>query len=405
MSERLPQTANPFSSMTSAMLIGVGTVLFVAIFALLAWSPDLANKNRAGLHPYSESALGYAGLVRLLEADGQTVTVSRLSSTLDYNDGLLILALPGFGLNRASEFDLESIAEPALYVLPKWTGFADREKPSWQKDTELLRRETVEFTAHLFDPEAKVWRLRNPGVLQTPFGAHTPKFEHEMQVLESNRLVPIVETPGGTLLGMIPDTSIYILSDPDVLNTFGLMRRENASFALSMIDWLKEYSDQTVTLDATIHGFERSESLLRAIFDIPFLGATLIAFATILLVAWGAFIRFGPPLPEDRALSFGKKALAESSAGLISMARREGQMAPGYAQVIKRNLTKRLGLPPQTKDDAFAQTADRLSEQNGLSSTWSEQSQGLAAPAAGRNELRDKARALWRWRQEMKDGH
>ncbi len=133
MSERLPQTRAPFSSMTSALLIGVGTLLFIAIFALLAWSPDLASKNRAGQHPYSESALGYAGLVKLLRADGQTVNISRLRSTLDYNDGLLILTVPAFGLNRASEFELEGVAEPALYVLPKWTGFGDREKPSWQK--------------------------------------------------------------------------------------------------------------------------------------------------------------------------------------------------------------------------------------------------------------------------------
>lgn len=405
MSERLPRASTPFSSMTSALLVGVGTFLFIAIFALLAWSTDLATKNRAGQHPYSESALGYAGLVRLLEADGQSVSVSRLSSTLNFNDGLLILTLPSFGLNRASEFDLENVAQPALYVLPKWTGFADREKPSWQKDTELLMRSAVEYSARLFDPEAKVWRMRNPGEIETPFGTHAPTFEHKMQVLESDRLVPIVETAGGTLLAMIPDTSIYILSDPDLLNTFGVSRRENAGFTLSMIDWLKYYSDDSITFDATIHGFERSESLLRAIFDIPFLGATLVAFATLLLIAWGAFIRFGPPLPEERVLSFGKKALAESSAGLISMARRESQMAPSYAQVVKRNLTKRLGLPQQTKDDAFAQTADRLSEQNGLDRSWSETSQPLTSPAAGRNDLRDKARALWRWRQEMKDGH
>ncbi|MCR9269148.1 MAG: hypothetical protein NXH72_04080 [Hyphomonadaceae bacterium] len=405
MSERLPQTNNPFQARTSAILIGVGTLMFIAIFALLAWSPDLASKNRAGQHPYSESALGYAGLVRLLEADGQAVTVSRLRSTLDYNDGLLILTIPAYGMNRASDFQLSEVAQPALYVLPKWSGFGDREKPSWQKDTDLLARDQVTFLARLFDTDAEIWRLRNPGAIRTPFGTHRPEFDQQMQVLNSDSLISIVETPGGTLLAMIPGSSIYILSDPDLLNTFGLAHRENAHFTLSLIDWLKDYPDQSVTLDATIHGFERSESLLRSIFDVPFLGATLVAFATLLLIAWGAFIRFGPPLPEDRVLSFGKKALAESSAGLISMARREGQMAPNYAQTVKRDLAKRLGLPPQTKDPTFAQTADRLAEQKQLDKTWTEQSRALETPAAGRNDLRDKALSLWRWRQEMKDGH
>ncbi|MEP1145128.1 MAG: DUF4350 domain-containing protein [Henriciella sp.] len=405
MSERLPQQSNPFSSMTAAILIGVGTIMFIAIFALLAWSPDLANKNRAGQHPYSESALGYAGLVRLLEADGQTVNVSRLPSSLEFSDGLLVLTVPSFGFNRASDFDLEYVSEPALYVLPKWSGYRDREKPHWQKDTDLLDSEIVESIAQEFDSDIAVWRLRNPGPIATPFGAHAPKFEHKMQVLKSDSLQSIVETPGGTLLAMVPGRSIYILSDPDLLNTFGLARRENAGFALSLVDWLQDYPDQPVTLDATLHGFEISESLLRVIFDAPFLGATLIAFATMLLVGWGAFIRFGPPVTEDRVLAFGKKALAESSAGLISMARREGPMAPNYAQVVRRDLSKRLGLPPQTKDEEFARTADRIAKQKKLTSTWSEQNQQMTMPASGRNDLRDKALNLWRWRQEMKDGN
>lgn len=405
MSERLPQESNPFSAFTSAIMIGVGLLVFIAIFALLAWSPDLASKNRAGQHPYSNSALGYGGLVKLLEADGQTVTVSRLASSLDYSDGLLVLTVPRFGMSRAPEFDLESVSEPALYVLPKWSGFADREKPSWQKDTDLMDRRNVASIAQAFDSDLKVWRLRNPGRVRTPFGIQKPKFEHQMQVLESDSLESVIETPGGTLLAKLPGRDVYILSDPDLVNTFGLARPENARMALGLMDMLKYFPEQPVTLDATLHGFERSESLLRAIFDVPFLGATMIALATMLLITWGAFIRFGPPSREERVLAFGKKALAESSAGLVSMARRESQMAPGYAQTVQRDLMKHLGLPAHTSPDAFAQTADRIAEQKDLSSNWSQQKDRLTTPTAGRNDLRDKALALWRWRKEMSDGN
>lgn len=405
MSERLPQDSNPFSTFVSAIMIGVGLLAFIAIFALLAWSPDLASKNRAGQHPYSTSALGYGGLIKLLEADGQTVTVSRLASSLEYTEGLLVLTLPRFGMNRAPDFDLESVSEPALYVLPKWSGFADREKPNWQKDTDLLDRQSVATIAQGFDSDIKVWRLRNPGRIRTPFGSQSPEFEHQMQVLESDSLETIIETPGGTLLAKVPGRDIYILSDPDIVNTFGLARPANARMALGLMDWLKYYHTQPVTFDATIHGFERSESLLRAIFDVPFLGATMIALMTMLLVTWGAFIRFGPPTREDRVFAFGKKALAESSAGLISMARRESQMAPGYAQTVERNLKKRLGLPAHTSGEAFAQTADRIAEQKDLSSTWTQQKSKFTSAPAGRNDLRDKALALWRWRKEMSDGN
>lgn len=405
MSERLPQQSNPFSALTSAIMIGVGLLVFIAVFALLAWSPDLASKNRAGQHPYSSSALGYGGLVKLLQADGQTVTVSRLASSLDYSDGLLVLTLPRYGLSRAPEFDLESVSEPALYVLPKWSGFADREKPSWQKDTDLMDRRSVAAIAQTFDSDITVWRLRNPGRVRTPFGTQRPKFEHQMQVLASDSLEPVIDTPGGSLLAKVPGRDVYILSDPDLVNTFGLARPENARMALGLIDWLKYEPEQPITMDATLHGFERSENLLRAIFDVPFLGATMIALATMLLVTWGAFIRFGPPSREAPVMAFGKKALAESSAGLVSMARRESQMAPGYAQTVQRDLMKRLGLPPHTSPEAFAQTADRLAEHKHLSSNWSQQNSQLTAPAAGRNDLRDKALALWRWRKEMSDGN
>ena len=281
MSERLPEQTNPFSAQASGIMIGIGVFAFIAIFALLAWSPDLANKNRAGEHPYSSSALGFGGLVKLLEADGQSISVSRLASTVENTEDLLVLALPRYGLARAPEFDLESVSEPALYILPKWWGLPDQEKPNWQKDTHLLDRASVAGVADAFDSDLKIWRLRNPGRIQTPFGAQSPKFEHQMQVLESDSLESVIETPGGTLLAKVPARDIFILSDPDLLNTFGLARRDNARMALGLFDWLKYYEDQGVVLDATVHGFERSESLLRAIFDVPFLGASMMFFFTV----------------------------------------------------------------------------------------------------------------------------
>lgn len=413
MSERLPSNASPFSGIVAIIMIGVGTLAFIGIFALLAWSPDLANKNRAGTHPYSTSALGYSGLITLLEADGQVVNVSRLTSTLNYTDGLLVLTIPEYGFGRVDkdEVDINYVSEPALYVLPKWSGFADWNKPSWQKDTDLLDREKVKSIAAAFDTDLDIWRLRNPGRLSAPFGSFSPDFENEMQLIESDSLEAVIKHPGGTLLAKLPGREIYVLSDPDLLNTFGLSRRENARFALELFDWLTIYSDyldssnRTITFDATLHGFERSESLLRAIFDKPFLGASLIAMATMILITWAAFIRFGPPLPETRVLAFGKKALAESSAGLISMSRRESRMAEPYLQLSERQLARQLGLPPQTDAESLARTADRLAKRNALSGTWTEKRQSMAQPALGRNDLRDKALALWRWRQEMKDGH
>ena len=404
MSERLPQTANPFSAQIVGILVAVGLLTFTAIFAMLGWSPDLADKNRAGEHPYSTSALGYQGLFRLLEADGQTVTISRLAQTRGYAEGLLIIAIPRFGFDRLDDFVPSTTSEPTLYVLPKWYGRADRTKRSWQEDTGLLSSHLVSDILSTFDNDARVWRLRNPGQFSTRFGPVRPDFEHEMQVIDSDSLIPVISVPGGTLVSRVPGSEIYILSDPDVLNTFGIVRRENARFALGLIESLKPYPEAPITFDATIHGFERSENLLKAIFDIPFLGATLIAFATMLLIGWGAAIRFGPPQRETRAIAFGKQALADNSAGLITMARREGTMAPRYLEATRRTLIRHLGLPRQTDDATLTTTLNAIAKQRGIDSKFEDTGGPLTSDARTREDLTDKANRLWRWRKEITHG-
>ncbi len=405
MSERIAKSANPFSGTVVGVLVAVALASFIGVFALLGWSPELADKNRAGQHPYSKSALGFAGLIDLLARDGKTVTVSRLRSSLEYNDDLLILSIPPYGYHRATDFDENYISEPALYILPKWSGYPDRQKPSWQKETNLVDRARVTELLQRFDTGADIWRLRDPGPLETPFGQIKPSFEHQMQVIDSDSLEPIIERPGGALLSKLPGREVYILADPDVLNTFGLAKRENARFGLSMIEWLIPYDGAGITFDATLHGFERSENFLRAIFDMPFLGATLLALATMLMVGWASLFRARPPARETRALAFGKKALADSSAGLVTMAKRQSKFAPGYALLHRRALLRRLNLPRSLPDKELASTIDAIAKQRGMTVNWGAASEGLKTTEITPDALKDRARTIWRWRKEITDGN
>jgi len=405
MSERLPGQTSPFSVTSVGLMLGIGILAFTAIFALLAWSPELASKDRAGDHPYSTSALGYAGVIELLEADGQDVSISRVASTLEYTDGVLIITIPRAGFRRLSDLNPRSVPEPTLFVLPKWSGRRDPSKPSWHNDTSTLSVRAVERILRKFDSDADIYRLRNPGPVTTEFGTFSPKFEHKMQVFNSDSLESIVETPGGTLLGKLPGTEIYVLSDPDVMNTFGLAQRENAMFTMNMINWLHVDVTRKVVFDATIHGFQRSENLLRAIFDAPFLGATLLAFATIFLIGWAAMIRFTPPIPDLQSVNFGKTALAESSAGLIEMSGREKPLTRPYKIALQRALVRDLGLPANLPQDELDKVLDSIAKQRELTTNWSETVAPLKGMARTRDDLRTKAATLWRWRKEMKDGH
>lgn len=401
-SERLPKAGNPFSARLVIILIAIGLVSFGAVMALMAWSPDLARKDRPGATPYSRSATGYAGLVQMLQSDGRTVTISRRKELMENSDGrLMVLTLPLYGRG----FQIDEVSGPMLIVLPKWYFLPNPARRAYELDTRLAARDAVDAMLGLVDGEARLHRLRNPGRIETPFGTFTPDFDHEMQVIKSDTLEAVIGLPGGQLLSKLPGREVYLLSDPDLLNNFGLADVENAMMGLALIDHLSQGSRQSLVFDATIHGFERSGSLLKTLLDIPFLGATLVGLATMLLVGWAAAIRFGAPEREAPAFAPGKQALADNSAGLIASARREARMAPGYLSLTRRALVRELGLPKTMSESELTALLDRMGQQTGLDDNWSQTGGTLHEPASSRDDLRHKARALWRWRMEMTHGN
>lgn len=86
----------------------VGILLAVALFPLgQSWCSQaghlVRDRNVAGAHPFSTSALGYNGFVQLLQEQGYPAEVSRLERTLEDSDwGLLVLTLPNGVQQRRS---------------------------------------------------------------------------------------------------------------------------------------------------------------------------------------------------------------------------------------------------------------------------------------------------------------
>jgi hypothetical protein len=399
MSETTQSSAAPFAARTVAILIAVAVFSFGAIMVLAGWSPELRDRDRAGDHPFSTSAIGYNGIVRLLEAQGYPVEISRFKSNLDGHYGLMILTLSTRGMGKSlEEYELQS---DTLIVLPKWSGMVDWTNPSRMKDTDLANESLVASVLDALGIEAEVIRTDVPGRVATPFGQATIKPDLQLQLLQSEELTPIIRTGEGALLSQLPGRDIYILADPDLINTFGLAERENARFAMQMINMMRYSDDEPIIFDATLHGFTRSENLLQMMFDIPFLGVTLVALAAALLLGWAATIRFGPPARETRAIALGKQALADNSAGLVSMARRETRMAPGYLSLIRRRLSKQIGAPRNLTEAQLSELFDRLGPEEVSGKTFSQIEAGLRGPAANREDLMHKARDLWRWRRDI----
>lgn len=400
MTDHAPTSTSPFSARTVAILIAVALFSFGAIMVLAGWAPELRDRNEAGDHPFSTSAIGYNGFVQLLEAQGYPVEISRFASNLqDPGHDLMIVTLSPWGMNKALE-DYEP-TPTTLIVLPKWDGLTDRLNPKRQKDTELVGIENINALLDKLNIDGEVKRIDTPDRVRTPLGAMALKPDLKMQVIQSDDLEPIVATDGGYLFSHLPDQDIYFLSDPDMINTFGLADRENARFAVQMIDYMRYSTNEPITFDATLHGFQRSENLLQMMFDVPFLGVTLVAFAAALLLGWAATIRFGPPTREGRAIALGKQALADNSAGLVTMARRETRMAPGYLTLIRRRLAKEIGAPRTLTESQLSELFDRLGPEETSGKTFSQIEAGLRGPAASREDLMHKARDLWRWRRDI----
>ncbi|MEO0467499.1 MAG: hypothetical protein AAF216_13235 [Pseudomonadota bacterium] len=396
---------NPFVGWVVGLIVGLSGLAFLILIILTAWSPELQNRDRAGLHPYSSSALGYQGLYRLLEARGTPVTISRSRQRLETDyEALRVLTLAPFGMTP----DLEEIMDnglygPALIVLPKWDGYTDVTRPSWFRDSNLLPEETVSRLVSIFDSDGEVWRIRAPAGVSGDFGKFKPSLGDDMQVLRADSFITVVGTSAGDLISRFPDRDVYILSDPDLLNTFGLSEAENARMALALVDHINYGADAPVLLDATLHGFERSENLLQMMFDRPFLGATLIGFAAFLMIGWAGAVRFGSPAQEGRSLALGKQALTDNTAGLIAMARRETHLAPGYLNFIRRAAARAVGAPRNLTEPELAEMFDRMTPKEQASFTTLEKD--MHGPAASRDDLMNKARRLWAWHKEITHGH
>ena len=393
-------SSSPFAARTVAVLLTIAIVSFGAVMVLAGRAPELRDRNHAGDHPFSTSALGFNGVVQLLEDQGYPVEVSRLEHRLEGRDcGVMVVTLSPWGMGSKLQ-DL-TLQPTTLIVLPKWIGETDRLNKKRQRDTRFMAARSLNDLLDQLELDGEIGRIDVPNRTGTPFGDMALRPDLKMQVVRSDSLVPIVETKDGILLGKLVDRDIYILTDPDLLNTFGLAERENARFAVQLMDWLRYDEAEPIIFDAALHGFVRSENLLQMMFDIPFIGATLAALAAAFLLGWAALVRFGPTAREGRVIALGKQALVDNSAGLFTMARRETRLAPGYLIMMRRRVAREIAAPKTMTEAQLSALFDRLGPEDQSGKTFSQIERGLRGPSANREELMTRARELYRWRRDI----
>jgi hypothetical protein len=393
-----------FAARNGLLIALVGVFAFCALVVLGAYAPDLRAGDNGGAHALSRSAIGYAGIVRVLKLEGDLVLINRSPTRGAQGAGLMVVTPSP----QASEDDITGLgfAGPVLIVLPKWFAPPDPRHPGWVGrglpiETGMLPKSALMADRGL----ARAKGVSRPVLraVGAPLSLGETLAEgpvDRLQTLAPNgwRTV-LVDQTGATVLARDPDRPIFLLSDPDLLNTHGIANVDTLGSAIILLRALRS-GDGPILFDVRLNGFGRERSVLRLLFEPPFLAVTLCLATAAGLAGFQAACRFGPIRRAPRAVALGKQALVDNSAALIRLARREPHMGGRYALLVRDFAARAVGAPRELTGEALVAFLDRLGEQRGAEGPLSK----LAAEAdraSDRDRLTTAARRLFRWRLEM----
>ena len=102
----------------------------------------------------------------------------------------------------------------------------------------------------------------------------------------------------------------------------------------------------------------------------------------------------------DALAALGKRALADNTAGLVRMARREHRMAMPYAEMTRADAARAVGAPRGLEGAELDEVLNRLGATRGASHRISDLIERARA-ARTKGDLMQVARDLYRWKQEM----
>lgn len=403
----------PFSARAVAAVIAVGLFAFSAFFVLSAWAPELRQGRNGGAHALSNSAVGFAGVRRLLELQGVEVAVSRREASETAASLWIatppVAGAPGPRLGGAKDREaLDAFvnlrAEPVLVVLPKWRVSEHERRPDWVRKQSLMDDRRVAEPMRIFEGvRARVERRAGEAAVDLS-GLDEPRLAagpiDHLQVLQGAGFEPVVtDADGGTVLAYVAGRNTYILSDPDLLNTQGLAELDTARAASALVRRMRAGAGPVV-FDVSLHGFASGRSLLKLAFSPPFLAATLCAAAAAGLAGWQAAVRFGPRVRPRPTLALGAEALTDNAAMLIRLSGREHRMAARYAELTETAVLR--AVRPLTGVRA-PDHLDRLGRRRPGGAPWSALRREAEAVRT-REALLAVARRMHVWRREVAGG-
>ena len=314
-------TGTPFT--TRAVILGVAAAVggFLLFLVASAYAPDFAPRQGGQAHALSKSAVGYAGLRRLIDEAGDGSSLSEAGTARDLDELMIVTPRTGTAPDELDELLLERDGGPTLLILPS----AEVEPLPGHRG--WVWRVTAE-------PYSLVLEGRDGVSLKQVKGSKASSIEGE-------QVYPIVRNKAGAvILGEVRGENLFVLTDADRLNNAGIATLEGARGALKILEEVRPADTPIVMFDLTLAGFGAEPSLLKLMFEPPFVGLTACLLAAALLAGWMSAVRFGAPAAEGRAVPLGKRSLVDNTAALLRRAGRTHAVGGLYAEGVRGRIAR-----------------------------------------------------------------
>jgi hypothetical protein len=413
-----PVGAEPFRRSTGIALAVVGTISLALALLFRALSGDLGETRSPGADSFSRASTGHHALAAWLRASGRPVIVSRHRSAAKVTPGaVLLVAEPHLPDPKERQMEMPpdatviDLADEAnarggtlVLVLPKWRA---EPKPGSRWPDRLARVPLAEITALMRDvleedvTESEVLRLPAAPAAWTGMRA-VPTIDQPQLLAPRPGLVPILSGEGGILVARVEGSGVIVVSDPDLLNTHGLGRGENAALVEELLD--EQLRAGAVIIDETWHGWARPPSLWRDLLSFPLWPVTVQTLALLALACWAGMVRFGKPHALPPRVSAGNAAIVESTAQLLIDGERRRSGLPEYLAMTVRRAARHCSLPAGLAPAEVIERLAAIGRARGVREDL--RALDLEASAHGgdlRLELYTALR-IQRWAKEMTDG-
>lgn len=401
----------PFSRRAAAWLLAVGLGSLAAAGFLGAFGDALYDPPSFGADGFSRSAVGHRAFVELLRGLGLRVVLSRHRTAERGEAGAVVALLEPQveaeedGARAEKLAAVNGSARHLLVVLPKRTAIPDPLRPRFVAAADPLPREVPQRILDVLEIEGEVVRPEGAGGAWR--GELPAPTVEAPQLIRSTRLTPLLQNDAGILVGELvaDEWRTIVVSDPDLLATHGLGRGSNAVLAVRLLERLGA-GERAVVIDETLHGLEQQPSLALELVRFPLVLATGSALLVGALLAWGALVRFGRPVPPEPPLKPGRLALVDSTAGLLRHGGHFAHAAAAYLRAAKERvaLRHRPGGEGEAADGWLAGLAEARGSGAQLRAIEERVRRLAGRRVRGEEEAVRLAQAIHDWREEMTDG-